>query len=252
MSLEWIEPNFSNPESPFIPPLEARTYDLHKKGRLPTPIDKVTGLVDKRALVNLVKGTVVPGYDWTSPLVPKPTTTRHHLLWPRTWFDQQHDLRGHGSLSSSMPRIAHNWTHDVTYPAAPPTAEVGHDYMRGRSLANDMMVTARHPAFLAKETFRIHQEVYADLSQERLDTLMSDIKEDTYTDLTHQLETFSKLFDAAKAEPGEFQVIEYGNLELRNVKDMLRIAHKIGRQVTMEAAIDKELLPPQKPVSIAA
>ncbi|RWZ78813.1 MAG: hypothetical protein EOT05_03640 [Candidatus Microsaccharimonas sossegonensis] len=64
MAFVWIEPHYSNPASPYIPPLEVRTYDLHKEGRLPTPVDEMTGLVDRRALVELVKSTVVPGYDW--------------------------------------------------------------------------------------------------------------------------------------------------------------------------------------------
>jgi len=251
MALNWIEPNFSNPESPFIPPLEARTYDLHKKGRLPTPIDKVTGLVDKRALVNLVKSTVVPGYDWTSPSVPRPTTTRHHLLWPHGWFDGLKDLRNHGSLSSSMPRIAHNWTHDVTYPAAPPSRESAHEYVEARRLADKMQAIARNPAFLAKETLRINQEVVVDITEERLDILRFEIEEDKQIDLSHQLDIFSKLFEVAKSGPEEFQVIDYAGFELSTVPDMLRIAHKLGRQVTMEASIDKGLLP-QEQTKLAA
>lgn len=242
MALDWEEPHFSNPESPFIPPLEVRTYDLHKKGRLPTPVDKVTGLVDKRALVNLVINTVVPGYDWTSSHVPNLKTTRHHLLWPHAWYAGYEDLRNHGSLSSKMPRIAHNWAHEVTYPALPPSLEVSHEYVEARNLSDGMRTLAGHPAFLAKETLRINHEVFGSVDEESDNVLRGEIAEDKQIDLARQLEVFSKLFEAAKAGPKEFQVIDYAAFELNNVNDMLRIAHRIARHAVDEAAIDRGLI----------
>jgi hypothetical protein len=243
MALNWIEPNFSNPESPFVPPLAVRTYDLHKKGRLETPIHRDTGLVDKRALIHLVKNTVIPGYDWTSETVPVPKLTRHHLLWPHGWFEKIKDLRDHGSLSARMPIIAHNWTHDVTRPAKPPTEEVAHHYEDAHEIADTMRTIARHPAFLAKETLRITQEVFVTFTDGELDILKGEIEEDKTIDLEHQYDIFSKLFEQAKEGPREFQVVDYASLELRNVTDMLRIANKIARQAMIEASIDRWLIP---------
>ncbi|RWZ78812.1 MAG: hypothetical protein EOT05_03635 [Candidatus Microsaccharimonas sossegonensis] len=141
-----------------------------------------------------------------------------------------------------MPRIAHNWTHDVTYPAVPPTREVAIEYMKARTLADSMQTVARHPAFLAKETLRIYQEVYPHINEEQLHFFKLEIEEDKQLDLEHQLGIFSKLFEAAKAGPKEFQVIEYDSLALHNTADMLRISQKIARHVMNEASVDKRLL----------
>lgn len=251
MALGWIKPNYSNPESPFIPPLEVRTYDLYKKGRLPTPTNTVTGITDRAALVNLVKGTVIPGYDWTSSHVPRPKRTRHHLSWPHAWYEGLEDLRNHGSLSASMPQLAHNWAHEVTYPAEPPTKEAAHNYVEAYNLMDAMQATVKYPSVLARETLKINFEVFGAIEDEQLEILRAEIEEDKQIDLEHQLETFSKLFEAAKAGPKEFQVVNYDDMELRNVTDMLRIARKIGRQVIADASVDK-LLIVQKQDKIAA
>jgi hypothetical protein len=242
MALDWIEPHYSNPESPYVPSLEVRTYDLHKKGRLPTPTNVVTGIVDRVALINLVKDTVIPGYDWTSSHVTRPKKTRHHLLWPHAWYEGLEDLRNHGTLSAGMSQLAHSWAHEVTYPSKPPTAEAAHHYVEAYDLVDAMQVAAKYPSVLARETLKINFDVFGAIEDQQLETLRAEIEEDKHIDLEHQLETFSKLFEAAKAGPKEFQVVNYADMELQNVTDMLRIVRKIGRQVVANASVDRLLI----------
>ena len=134
MSLEWIEPGFSNP-SPYYPPLEVRTYNPTTEGRLDTPLT-TTGIVDRKALMHLVRSTVVSEYNWRSEVIRK-QTTNHHLQWPKAWYDSR-DWRNHGSLRTNIAPIAHNWIHDITIPPPLPTKDVQHEYMQARRLADEI------------------------------------------------------------------------------------------------------------------
>lgn len=239
MALEWIEPNFANP-TPYLPPPEVRVYDLQKEGRLDTPVHPDTGLVDRRALMFLIKSTVTPDYDWKTPVINR-TTSDHHLQWPRSWYEYE-KFRNHRSRRTNIRPVPHNWIHEVTRPAAPASRDVEYEYVEGREIGGMMRTVANHPQYLGRETLRIHREVYPTMDDLQLAVLRGEVKEDIRIDLETQLEDFSVLFEKAKAGAPEFQLIDYSSFELRNVADMMKIARKIGHQILEEATLDQRIL----------
>lgn len=239
MSMDWIVPNFSSP-SPYFPPPEVVTYDLHKEGRIKTPIHEDTKLVDRRALMLFVRSTVIPEYNWRSP-VENRHTSNHHLHWPNKWYENK-SFRNHGSRRTTILPVAHRWIHELTIPPDPVNPDVEHEYLEGRLLADELRTVANHPLFLGRETLRIHKEVYDLIEFDQLAQLKKEIHIDLQVDLEQQLDTFGNLFEQAKAGPEQFQVIDYSQFQLRNVSDMMKISRRIVKQVREEAEMDQRIL----------
>lgn len=239
MSLDWIEPNFSGP-SLYLPPAEVVTYDVRKEGRIDTPIHEDTKLVDRKALMFIIKGTVVPEYDWKSP-VENTHTSDHHLHWPHPWYENK-SFRNHGSRRTKIMPVPHRWIHEITVPPNPASKDVEYLYLEGRELADGMRNAAGYPLFLGRETLRINKEVHDFISSEHLEQLKKDIQVDVQIDLDQQLENFGRMFDQAKTGPKEFQVIDYSKFELRSVSDMMKISRAIVKKVKEEAEMDQRIL----------
>lgn len=238
MAKVWTEPNFSGP-SPYLPPPEVLTYDPHKSGRIETPLDK-RGLTDRRALMFLMRETVVPEYDWTSPAMRR-QTSNHHLQWPKAWYERN-EFRNRGSNRTNIRPIAHNHVHNLTLPPPAPSAEVEYHFMEAQDYADEMKTIAGYPRFIGRETLRIYKEVYPELAGETLRLLRRDISEDVRLDLDAQFDAFSEVFEKAKEAPTEFQIIDYSQFELRNTDDMMKIARMIIKKAADDATMDQLIL----------
>lgn len=69
---------YSHAPTIHLPPRELWLFDPSTETELlPTPLDE-RGLVDMVGLIAVMKTTIAPGYEWTSPF-----TDEHHLQWPR-------------------------------------------------------------------------------------------------------------------------------------------------------------------------
>ncbi|MFY9227807.1 MAG: hypothetical protein WAO28_00560 [Candidatus Microsaccharimonas sp.] len=246
MAGEWIEPNFAGP-TPFLPPEEARVYDPRKEGRKPTPVNTVTKLVDRPALMIMTRDSVVPGYDWQAPEVRK-KRSNHHLHWPHP--RDSHGFRNRGSLRTNIRPIAHNWIHEFTIPPAAVGEETEHAFGEAEDFALEMRTIANHPLFLGRETLRINAELTALYGELPFLATKAEIREDKKLDLEFAFDSFSTVFERARRGPAEFQVIDYGSKPLRNVQDMMAIAHEISRTLRRQAELDQMIL--DRAVDIAA
>jgi len=112
-------------ESLWLPPLDAQLINP-KKEKIPTPVDEY-GLVKVGELIDNVKATVDPSYEWRQSF-----PDRHHFYWIAANFP---DIREEGvtnprefrELSTHkgyMFREFHNWIHEATIPPARPSEEV--------------------------------------------------------------------------------------------------------------------------------
>lgn len=110
-------------ESPFLPPAR---YRRPIRERIPTPTDE-RGLIDIPALLEAVKATIDPEYQW--PTDP----SDHHFYWPEAAYPHDHEglvnpawFRNLPIHKGRIPRVFENWLHEVTLPAPVPSTEVMH------------------------------------------------------------------------------------------------------------------------------
>jgi len=120
-------PGVTMPQVDTMPPLEIRQPDFQKKKieKIETPLDH-RGLVDVPRLIEMVKATVDPSYDWSGP------SNTHHFYWPEskytntkvpnvdTTYARFRDLPVHKGW---MPVVFHNWLQHVTLPSPVPKPE---------------------------------------------------------------------------------------------------------------------------------
>lgn len=236
--MDWIEPNFAGP-SPFLPPEEVRLINLRKDGRLDTPVDPHTGLVDRQGLMFMIRGTVVPEYDFRAPHI-RSKSSDHHLQWPHNRFGKS--FRNRKSRRTNITPIAHNWVHEATLPSNEVSAEVEHDYTEAHELADEMRTIANHPMYIGRETLRIYREVYPDMTHENIDILRREVREDKKLDLEFAFDAFALTFERARMAPAEFQVINYSEVPLRGVDDMMKVVSQINKTLRMEAELDQMIL----------
>jgi hypothetical protein len=239
MAGEWIEPNFARP-TPFLPPEDVRLWDLRRDGRIPTPVDRETGLVDRKAFMYLLRASVAPEYRFRAAQVPV-KKTRHHLHWPNENYKNK-VFRNQGSLQADLEPIEHNWGHELTIPPDPVDSDVEDEYVDARELATLMRTTAHHPLYLGREAVKAHKEVYAGMEPTHFQVFRGEIREDVRLDLAEAFDIFAELFERARAGYSKFQVIDYQAETLKNVDDMMRIAKQIGKTVRLEAELDRLIL----------
>lgn len=210
-----------NPQRADLPPPEVWL----RSPRLPlieTPLDD-RGLVDFEALVNVVRSTVDPSYDWSSPF-----NDRHHLQWPRRFYIDEPDAKPNpaefrhlGIGMVRVPRLFHNWTHLITEPPAMPSFEV----MQYRIDAQRVAVALFEKIRNIKRDGRAKE-----LGQEAYRIFLSEQLSIGFDDFSHQ-------FEIARNQPIEFQPVVYGDLELNEPVDMLNIADRVAKGAIYRCAV---------------
>jgi len=221
MERRFVGFNAKNPQRTDIPPPEVwlRNPGLQQ---LETPLDD-RGLVDFEALVKLVRGTVDPAYDWSSPF-----NDRHHLQWPRRFYVDAPDdkpnpaeFRHLGIGMVRVPRLFHNWTHLITEPPAMPSFEV----MQYRIDAQRVAVSLFEKVREIKRSSRAR-----DLGQEAYRAFLTEQLYRGFDDFSHQ-------FEIARHQPVEFQPVDYGDLELNDPADMVNIADIVAKKAIYRCAV---------------
>jgi hypothetical protein len=83
--------------------------------------------VDVPALIDLLKSKVNIDYTWPGP------SDIHHFYWPRVWYPYDHEkgrlnnpstFRNLSISKGLVPRVFHNWLHEITLPPPVPKLEI--------------------------------------------------------------------------------------------------------------------------------
>jgi hypothetical protein len=128
--------------SEHLPPPEFWLIDP-KKDKFPTPVDD-RGLVDIHRLIQEVKLTVDPEFNW-------PTYSGiHHFYWPeesyqydKTTLVNPQAFRDIAVHKGRIPRVFENWLHIVTLPPKQPSPEVMHYRMEAWRTAINLFYNAQ-------------------------------------------------------------------------------------------------------------
>lgn len=193
-----------------LPPAEYRLYDPHTSGLIETPLDE-RGLVDLDALVQTVKSTVVPEFDWTSSF-----NDIHHLQWfgGRYKFSfgtgvDMHAFRELVNRKAYVPRVFHNWTHAVTAPPPLPTPEVMNYSIDAQRVALSLAKTASLAVRLSRKI---------DIPAHHLESR-----------LEQEFENYNVYIDNAREVPREFSLVAIQEVEARSMEDMFRANKRLGK-----------------------
>jgi hypothetical protein len=207
----------STAESLHLPPRNLWLFDPRHETLKPTPHQH--GIVDKFALVSLVKSTVEPSYDWASSF-----SDDHHLQWPDRWYSPVNEDDFNGQLFRNLserkilvPRIFHNWTHLVTEPAPMPTEEVMREYLESRLIVKSLHDLVGYAKYLSRKS--------------------SDKEAMLQFHLEQRFDKFATLFEQARHTPQEFQVIDFNQYRLESLDDMVTISKRLGRHAVKTAPI---------------
>lgn len=140
--------NVAAPESLWLPPHEFQLRDPHKWEDLVLPEEYTDerGLIEPYRLIQAVKSSIDPAYDWPQKL------SVHHLYWPANWYfetegpEQPGNPRKFRELpihKALLPRVFENWLHLITVPPDVPDPEVRQHRMEAWSVAKDLFSAAR-------------------------------------------------------------------------------------------------------------
>lgn len=130
----------------WLPPRDAWLIDPHKD-KLDTTTDD-RGLVIVPDLIQAVKETIDPTYEWSST----GPNDRHHLYWPETAYSRWNSPLGIGDPATFrnlpihialVPRVFHNWLHTITRPPELPGAEIMALRVESWRVARGLFIAAR-------------------------------------------------------------------------------------------------------------
>lgn len=202
---------FDSPVSSHLPPPDAQLYNPLLEGKLETPLDE-RGLVDLNKLVDLVKETVDPEFQWASPY-----NDVHHLQWVGRYYDvaqafidiDTQQFRNLVNRKAYVPRIFHNWIHQITLPPPVPSEEV----MRYSIDAQRVAMSLSRTASLATKLTR-KPSVPEKRLRQRLD---------------QEFENYNLYIDNAREVPKEFSLLKIEEVEARSIEEMLAANKRLGR-----------------------
>lgn len=216
MAGEWTE-DLAQKSSIHLPPLDKRNFDLQTSKRIDTPIDEVTGLVDRERLITEILKTADPNYDWKSPFADL-----HHLQWPNRWYDTSKDtgmsiegqkFRNLASNKVKEPRVFHNWLHLVTQPPEPPRNEVMHIVIEVDKSMTSLRGLVGYSRFLARKARNNGKDYTTTFRQ----------------NLIRRMDSFGQELERVQRAPIEFRPEEVEGAELHNIYDMVHISERLGR-----------------------
>ena len=218
------QPNVIEESKPNVglPPREFWLHNPQTDGLIPTQTDRY-GLVDVPRLIQDIKATVDPSYDWESDF-----SDDHHLYWPKNQypdipeaFANPHEFRYLMMNRLDGPRVFHSWLHRVTEPSAPPGEEVMYYRIQAeRGVGSLALHIASTKWLLNKSGFP--QMSVKDQVSERLQRFMDDLNK-------------------VKGLPPEFQPVNLQGYEADGLEDMLRLERTLGRRGVKAAIASPDL-----------
>ncbi len=206
-----------------LPPRDTWLYDPYADGRMPTPVDSETGLVDIRELIKQVKQTIKPTYDWQSE-----KNDEHHLYWPNKWYDFETEndtdpqrFRNLSSNKLTTPRIFHNWLHIVTEPVEPPDEKIMKYYMEAHYAAEALSKSIENVRGLARRRWiepdrRLRGEDY------------------------HYKEFF-RIKDRISEVPPEIRLVDLSDYKPRSIDEISEISRRIKLNKSIGSATVRQV-----------
>lgn len=207
-----------------LPPPDVWLIDP-SKDKFDTPVDNM-GFIDVPMLIQAVKDTVSPDYEWPDRL------SVHHLYWKDEWYSSRFigmDAQKFRNLSihkALLPRVFENWLHEVTIPPDIPDPLLMQQRIEGWAQARNLFVSARE--YIRWERRAKRRE---DFIKQNPDVLPSGFNgEDVIGKefLAHQLGRhftgFEIHMDLFRQLPEEHRLVEAGS-------SPQELAHKLGKFV---------------------
>jgi hypothetical protein len=177
---------------------------------LPSEYTDERGLIDHSRLIELVKSSVDPEYEWPKKL------SVHHLYWPAAWYPHLQDaeepvnpaafrqLPIHKAL---LPRVFENWLHQITIPADMPDSEVMQYRIEAWRVAEDLFKMASGVILNEKRSRRRRASVEAGLVTPKTED--DRIGEDYIVgEFIKDFRGFGYLLERHENLPPEFRLIE--------------------------------------------
>lgn len=192
-----------------MPPNDARIFRPDIDERIETPLDQ-RGLVDLDGLIEVVKQTVDPSFNWRSPF-----NDVHHLQWYSALYHNHDDprlavtFRELVNRKAYVPRAFHNWVHNVTLPPPVPSEEVMRHSIDAQRVAISLARTAAQAVKLSRRKM-----IGAQAKHDRLE---------------QAFEAYNVLLDNAREVPREFSLLQVDEIEARSVEEMLIINKALGK-----------------------
>ena len=195
-------------ESLWLPPQDARQWDIEKQGKIETPLD-VRGVVDLDELVAVGRETVSGNFNWASPF-----NDVHHLQWPAAFYMQNADETDHQfrelvGRKAYVPRRFHNWLHLIALPPPIPSGEVIHYSIDAEQKAKAVAGTAK----LAMQLTRMKGIPKAKLIKR----------------LEEEFEHYTMYVENARLVPAEFQLLKFEEVEAKSIDEMLNVNKHLGK-----------------------
>lgn len=193
-----------------IPPLEMQRFIPGRSERIPTPVNEV-GLIDEKKLVVAVQSTVDPEFHWS----PSDTPDSHHLYWEHRRYpnlpDESVNPRIFCNLPTSqirVPRIFHNWLHIVTEMPPIPGEEAMAYQIAVCSIIKSLVAAAR-------ETKKTERRPY--VSEKKANRIIE-----------YHFEQFQEYYEKAREIPEEFRPFDFHLYSPSSIEDMHAISAKLG------------------------
>lgn len=194
-----------------LPPRDVWLHSPEKDGLIPTPRDD-RGLVDVPLLIDTLKATVDPAYDWLSGF-----SDDHHEYWPKAdyvndpmMYANPHEFRNQMSNRLDGPCVFHRWLHRVTEPPVMPSQEVMHYCIKAERAMGSLAVHISSTKWLMKKSGLPKSHVHEGVNR--------------------RLDNFIRELDKVKELPPEFQPIDLSDYRADDLEGMLRLERTIGRR----------------------
>lgn len=188
-----------------LPPRDVWLRNPRINGLIETPLVRATGLVDLDKLVDKVKSTIDPEFDWTSTF-----NDVHHLQWygSRYVSPLERTFREQAQRKAYVPRLFHNWVHVIT--EAPPVPD--EETMRHSIAAQESVFNLARTAGLAT----------------RLERMITIPPSKLRARQQQEFEKYMVYFENARLVPEEFSLLAVSEVEAKTPDDLPACSRRLG------------------------
>lgn len=233
------------PESLWLPPQEFRL--LPPGERIETPVDD-RGIVDVGKLIDAVKSTIEPGYEWRGP------DSTHHFEWPAFRFSYDDVWVSDGKVYSAgrfrdlpihkgeLPREFENYTHEITHWPLVPSREVMQYRIEAWRVAASLFKSARRVVLWEKRAKKRASYVERNpevLSYDEGDIFAAEYMEDI---IDKHFRGVERHMSELERVPPEFRLVEPADSPRELATQLGRFVGK--RSLKLRQLVNRQTQPP--------